>query len=75
MVNFKPTEDQELLRETISSFAREVLRPQSRDADEKSALPADVVTRGWALGLVQSGIPEALGGFGDVRSAITGAIR
>jgi alkylation response protein AidB-like acyl-CoA dehydrogenase len=74
MVNFKPTEDQELMRETMSSFAREVLRPHSREADEKCVVPADVITRGWELGLVQSAVPETLGGYGDPRSAISGAL-
>ena len=74
MVNFKPTEEQELVRETMSGFAREVLRPAAREADEKGAVPEDLVARGWELGLVQSGIPEQFGGYGDARSAITGAL-
>jgi alkylation response protein AidB-like acyl-CoA dehydrogenase len=74
MVNFKPTDDQQLLRDTMSSFAREVLRPRAREADEENRVPDEVVQRGWELGLVQSAVPEALGGFGDPRSAVTGAI-
>jgi alkylation response protein AidB-like acyl-CoA dehydrogenase len=74
MVNFKPTEEQELVRETMASFAREVLRPAAREADEKTEIPDNVVQRGWELGLVQSAIPEALGGYGDARSAVTGAL-
>ena len=30
--------------------------------------------RGWELGLVQTAIPEALGGYGDARSAVTGSL-
>ncbi len=74
MVNFKPTEEQELVRETMASFAGEVLRSAAREADEKGAVPEDLVKRGWELGLVQSGIPEQFGGYGDARSAITGAL-
>jgi len=74
MVNFKPTDEQELVRETMAGFAREVLRSAAREADEKGAVPEDVVNRGWELGLVQSGIPEQFGGYGDARSAITGAL-
>src|SRR2546428_11050771 len=74
MVNFKPTDEQELNRQTIAGFAREVLRPAAREADEKNAVPETVVQRGWELGLVQSPIPEALGGYGDARSAITSAL-
>src|SRR3989475_7177892 len=74
MVNFKPTDEQELIRQTIAGFAREVLRPAAREADEKNAVPETVVQRGWELGLVQSPIPEAFGGYGDARSAVTSAL-
>jgi len=74
MVSFKPTDEQELIRTTMSDFAREVLRPHAREADEANRVPDDVVTRGWELGLVQSTIPEAQGGYGDARSAVTGVI-
>ena len=74
MVNFKPTDEQELVRQTMASFAREVLRPAAREADEKNEVPDTVVQRGWELGLVQSGVPEAFGGYGDARSAVTGAL-
>jgi alkylation response protein AidB-like acyl-CoA dehydrogenase len=75
MVNFKPTEDQELLRDTLQSFAREVLRPGARECDEKDGVPAELVQKGWELGLVQTSIPEEYGGFGSGRSAIRSAIK
>jgi acyl-CoA dehydrogenase len=75
MVNFKPTEEQELLRDTLASFAREILRPNARDADEKDAVPGDVVQKGWQLGLVQTSIPEEHGGFGSGRSAVRSVIK
>jgi alkylation response protein AidB-like acyl-CoA dehydrogenase len=74
MVNFKPTDEQQLIRETMAGFAREVLRPQAREADERNAVPEVVVQRGWELGLVQSTIPEAQGGYGDARSAVSGTL-
>jgi alkylation response protein AidB-like acyl-CoA dehydrogenase len=74
MVNFSPSEDQELLRQTLSDFSREVLRPQLRESDEKNTVPADLPLKGWELGLVQESIPEAQGGFGGTRSALSGAL-
>jgi alkylation response protein AidB-like acyl-CoA dehydrogenase len=74
MVSFKPTEEQELARETMAAFAREVLRPRAREADETGQVAPEVVVRGWELGLVQSTIPEAEGGYGDVRSAVTSVL-
>jgi acyl-CoA dehydrogenase len=70
MVNFKPSDEQELVRDTMAGFAREVLRTHARESDEKGEVPEDVVRRGWELGLVQSSIPEALGGYGDARSPV-----
>jgi len=74
MVNFKPTDEQELIRETMAGFAREVLRRHGREADERNEVPDEVVQRGWELGLVQAAIPEAFGGYGDSYSALTGAL-
>ena len=34
MINFQPSEEQELLRQTLATFARDVVRPQAREADE-----------------------------------------
>jgi alkylation response protein AidB-like acyl-CoA dehydrogenase len=75
MVNFTPTDEQQLIRETVAGFAREVLRPQAREADEHSQVPPQVVERAWELGLVQNSIPEALGGYGNGRSAVRSAIK
>jgi alkylation response protein AidB-like acyl-CoA dehydrogenase len=74
MVNFNPTEEQGLLRQTLADFSREVLRPQLRASDEKNEVPADLPGKGWELGLVQESIPESLGGFGGTRSALSGAL-
>jgi len=74
MVNFKPTDEQELIRESMAGFAREVLRRHGREADERNEVPDEVVQRGWELGLVQAAIPEAFGGYGDSHSALTGTL-
>ncbi|MGH7860119.1 MAG: acyl-CoA dehydrogenase family protein, partial [Candidatus Binatia bacterium] len=74
MVSFELSDEQKLLRETIASFSAAELRPLARDADESGAVPERLVARAWELGLVQSVIPESYGGFGDQRSALTGAI-
>jgi acyl-CoA dehydrogenase len=74
MVSFQPSEEQQLIRDTIATFAREQIRPQAREADESGTIPPDLIAQGWELGLVQSAIPEAQGGAGDVRSVLTGAL-
>jgi alkylation response protein AidB-like acyl-CoA dehydrogenase len=74
MVSFEPSEEQQLIRDTVAAFAREQIRPQARECDEKGVIPGELVQQGWDLGLVQSAIPEEYGGAGDVRSAVTGAL-
>ena len=74
MVNFELDEEQQLIRDTVASFARDEIRPRAREADEKGQIPADLIEKGWSLGLVQSIVPEQFGGAGSSRSAITGAV-
>jgi acyl-CoA dehydrogenase len=74
MVNFQPSEEQQLIRDTVASFAREQVRPAAHQADETGTIPASLVQQSWELGLVQSTIPEAFGGVGETPSAVTGAL-
>ena len=73
MVSFTPTEDQQLLTDTLNRFALKDVRPVMHEADETSTAPDDVVNVGWQIGLVPTAIPEAYGGFGEM-SALTNVI-
>jgi alkylation response protein AidB-like acyl-CoA dehydrogenase len=74
MVNFQPTEEQQLIRDTVASFAREQIRPVARDADETGQIPSTLVQQAWELGLIHGAIPEIYGGAGETPSAVTGAL-
>lgn len=74
MINFELDEEQQLIRDTVVSFARDEIRPHAREADEKGIIPPALIQKGWELGLVQGTIPEEYGGFGNAHSAITGAV-
>jgi acyl-CoA dehydrogenase len=74
MVSFRPSEDQQMVRDTVAAFAAEQVRPASRDADESNEVPSALVQQAWELGMVQSAIPEKHGGHGDTLSAITSAL-
>ncbi|HEY8516647.1 MAG TPA: acyl-CoA dehydrogenase family protein [Candidatus Binatia bacterium] len=74
MFDLELTEDQKLVQETVASFARAEIRPAARDADETGTIPSHLAEKGYELGLVSSAIPEEHGGFGEQRSAVTGAI-
>jgi len=74
MISFGPSEEQELIRQTVSEFAQNELREIARECDEKSALPDDFIQKTWELGLVNSAIPAELGGGGLDRSPVTNAL-
>jgi len=74
MVSFQPSEEQQLVRDTVAAFAREQIRVVAREVDETGSIPNSVIQQGWELGLVTAAIPEVLGGGGDTRSAVTGAL-
>ncbi len=74
MISFTPTEEQQLLLDTIRRYAVNDVRPAAHEADEESKLPPSLMQKGWELGLVPTVIPEELGGFGDSLSALTGVL-
>jgi acyl-CoA dehydrogenase len=73
MYGFTPSDEQKMLIEAISRFARSDLRPAAHDAEETHNLPTKTISKGWNLGVLQASIPEVYGGFGE-RSAITGVL-
>lgn len=74
MITFTPTDEQQLIIETVRRYATERVRPAAHDADERRMTPADIITKGWDLGLLPSAIPEQYGGFGEEHSAIGSAL-
>jgi alkylation response protein AidB-like acyl-CoA dehydrogenase len=73
VIDFEPTEEQQLIVETVRQFARNEVRPRARDCDEAGKLPAELLHEAHALGLVANGIDERFGG-GGARSALTAAL-
>lgn len=73
MYSFDPTEEQQMLIDSINRYAVNDLQAKAHDADEEGLLPPKLVQKGWDLGVLQGSIPENYGGFGD-RSAVTGVL-
>ncbi len=71
LFDLTPTEDQELIQQTMRRFAEEVLRPAAGRADDAMALPAEVLARASDLGLGALAVPERYGGAADGRSPVT----
>lgn len=73
MYSFEPSEEQQMLIDTITRFAVSNLRPASHDADEDGQIPVNLINKGWEIGVLQASTPENYGGFGD-HSSVTGVL-
>jgi alkylation response protein AidB-like acyl-CoA dehydrogenase len=74
MISFELSEEQRQIRDMLSAFATNELAPRAREADETRAAPTHVLDAAWSLGLIGLAIPEAYGGGGTPRSALTNAL-
>jgi alkylation response protein AidB-like acyl-CoA dehydrogenase len=74
VISFGPSEEQEVVRETLRGFAEEAVRPLARECDEESHVPDDFLQSVWELGLTSTQIPESHGGGGEERSPVTNAL-
>ncbi|WP_372735680.1 acyl-CoA dehydrogenase family protein [Nocardioides sp.] len=69
-----PTEDEQMLVDVVSEFATEVVRPAAAAANEACAAPTDLLEASLEIGLPILGVPEALGGVSEERSAMAGTL-
>ncbi len=74
MISFDPTEEQRMIVDAVKRFAEKELRTVYRECDEDGHIPESVIRKGWEIGLIPGGIPEAYMGFAEEHSAITGAL-
>ncbi|MBI3493513.1 MAG: acyl-CoA dehydrogenase family protein [Acidobacteria bacterium] len=61
-MDFRPTEEQALLRRTVREFAESEIRPYSREWDQAQHFPAELMPKLAALGLLGIQVPERYGG-------------
>jgi alkylation response protein AidB-like acyl-CoA dehydrogenase len=61
-MDFRPTDDQALLRRTVREFAEIEIRPHVREWDEAQHFPSELVPKMAALGLMGIQFPEQYGG-------------
>ena len=73
MIDFQPTEEQQLVIDTVRQFAANEIRPVARECEETKKLPDKVLSAAHELGLVANALPESAGGGGE-RSAVTGVL-
>jgi acyl-CoA dehydrogenase len=73
LIDFQPTEEQQLIVETVRQFAANELRPIARTCSESREIPAKVLSQAHELGLIAGSIDASHGGGGE-RSAVTGCL-
>ena len=63
-MDFRPTDEQALLRQSVRAFAEAEVGPHVREWDETQHFPAEIVPKLAALGLLGIQLPDAYGGAG-----------
>lgn len=65
------TEEQQMIRDSVKSFAEEILRPRGEEADANHATSEETLTAAQELGLNFFAVPESLDGAASERSPVT----
>ncbi|MDR2852147.1 MAG: acyl-CoA dehydrogenase family protein [Burkholderiaceae bacterium] len=68
------TDEQQMMRDTLQRFAKEVLRPAAHDADHDAKFPQALRTQALELGLNFYAVPEALGGMAAEQSVLSNVL-
>jgi len=61
-MDFRPTEEQQLLRRTVREFAETEIRPHVREWDQEQHFPIELIPKLASLGLLGIQFPERYGG-------------
>ncbi|HUZ28656.1 MAG TPA: acyl-CoA dehydrogenase family protein [Solirubrobacteraceae bacterium] len=69
-----PSEEQQMLQDSVREFGLAELRPAAEAADAQCAAPPELLAQATELGLTMVGVPEELGGAVEQRSAVTSAL-
>jgi hypothetical protein len=74
LFDITPSDEQEMLRDSVQGFALARVRVAAAEADSACAAPAPLLAQANELGLTMVGVPEELGGALQERSAITSVL-
>jgi alkylation response protein AidB-like acyl-CoA dehydrogenase len=68
------SDEQQMMRDTLQRFAKDVLRPAAHNADHDAVFPADIRLQAIELGLNFYAVPEALGGMAAEQSVVSNVL-
>jgi hypothetical protein len=74
LFDLEPTDEQQMLRDSVREFSLAKLRPVAEEADAACAASDELLTHANELGLSMVGVPEELGGAVEQRSAVTSVL-
>jgi alkylation response protein AidB-like acyl-CoA dehydrogenase len=74
LFDLRPSDEQQMLRESVRDFALARLRPAAAAADDACATPPELLAQSNELGLSIVGVPADLGGVLEERSAVTSVL-
>ncbi len=74
LFDLEPSDEQQMLRDSVREFALDKLRPAAEAADADCAAPEALLAQANELGLSMVGVPEELGGAVEHRSAVTSVL-
>ena len=74
LFDLNPTDEQQMLRESVRDFALAKLRPAAEGADADCRAPDELLGQANELGLTMVGVPDELGGAVEQRSAVTSVL-
>ncbi|GAD81574.1 acyl-CoA dehydrogenase family protein [Nocardia asteroides] len=69
-----PSDEQQMIVETVKDFAGEILRPAAYEADNAAKAPRDLLERAAELGITLINVPEELEGAAGERGAVTNSL-
>ncbi|WP_433200872.1 acyl-CoA dehydrogenase family protein [Nocardia sp. CA-107356] len=69
-----PSDEQQMIVETVREFAAEILRPAAYEADNAAKAPRDLLERAAELGITLINVPEELEGAAAERGAVTNSL-
>ncbi len=73
-MDFKPTEEQEMIRKMVRDFAEKELAPMAQENDEKASYPKEIARKLGELGIMGMAIPPEYGGAGTDQISYTIAV-
>jgi alkylation response protein AidB-like acyl-CoA dehydrogenase len=74
LFDLTPTDEQQMLTESVRDFALAKLRPAALGADDACATEPVLLAQSAELGVTIVGVPEELGGVVEQRSAVTSVL-